>query len=90
MANKRKAAWENYLANSNCKNILPDQFKMDGIEKLIDVKQHAFNVLNHSVPMIYLLDYTTGKYVFVSNQCETHLNFFGIKDDGWWGKFCIR
>jgi DNA-binding CsgD family transcriptional regulator len=25
--------------------------------------------------MIYLLDYTTGKYVFVSKQCETHLDF---------------
>ena len=75
MAQKKKAAWENYLAQSNGKKLLLDQFKMEEIEKLMDVKQHTFNVLNHSVPMIYLLDYTTGKYVFVSSHCDAHLNF---------------
>ena len=75
MAQKRKAVWENYLAQSNCKKLLPDKLILEGIEKLMDVKQHAFNVLNHSVPMIYILDYTTGKYAFVSSQCDAHLNF---------------
>ena len=79
MAQKRKASWENYLAQSNCKKLLPDKLILEGIEKLMDVKPHAFNVLNHSVPMIYLLDYTTGKYVFVSSHCDAHLLFFAKK-----------
>ena len=79
MAQKRKAVWENYLDQSNSKKLLPDKLILEGIEKLMDVKPHAFNVLNHSVPMIYLLDYTTGKYVFVSSHCDAHLLFFAKK-----------
>ncbi len=75
MAPKKKSAWVDFIRQQGDQKITPGQIKTNGIEKLFDVRHHAFNVLNHSVPMIYLLDYTTGKYVFVSNQCEAHLNF---------------
>ena len=75
MSYKKTGAWINHFEQSSNKKVNTELLKSVGIEQLIDVQKHAFNILNHSVPMVYLLDYTTGKYVFVSKQCETHLNF---------------
>jgi DNA-binding CsgD family transcriptional regulator len=75
MTHKKAGAWVKYFELSSKKKVNTELFNNVGIEQLIDVRKHAFNILNHSVPMIYLLDYTTGKYVFVSHQCQNHLDF---------------
>ncbi len=79
MTSKKAVTWANYFEQFSDKQIKPEVSKIEGIEKLINLKQHVHNILSHSVPMIYLLDYTTGKYTFVSNECQSHLNFSHTK-----------
>jgi DNA-binding CsgD family transcriptional regulator len=75
MALKKTVTWVNYFDQFNKKKINPADLKVEGIEKLVNVQYSTHNILNHSVPMIYLLDYTTGKYIFVSSQCQSLFNF---------------
>jgi DNA-binding CsgD family transcriptional regulator len=66
----KNTTWINYFKELNDKNIVPDQMMIREVKKFSSINQQAFNILNHSVPMVYLLDYTTGKYAFVSRQCQ--------------------
>lgn len=70
MSEKKINTWINYLKELNDQNIVPDQMMIKEVKKFSSINQQAFNILNHSVPMVYLLDYTTGKYAFVSRQCQ--------------------
>jgi len=49
--------------------------EIEGIEKHLHFKKNAFSILNHSAPMTYLLDYTTGKYRFISEQVKKLVHF---------------
>ena len=75
MAAKKATTWVNYFEQLSEKKITSKQLVIDGIDKFISLQNQAFTVLNHSVPLIYLLDYTTGRYVFFSKQCYAILNF---------------
>jgi len=79
MALKKAVTWVSYFEQFNDKKINPEVLKIEGIDKIINVQQHGFNILNHCIPMMYLLDYTTGNYVLISNQCQAHLNFSSNK-----------
>lgn len=70
MAAKKATTWVNYFKELSNKTIVPDTLIISEVKKFTNLNQQAFNILNHSVPMIYLLDYTTCKYAFVSNQCD--------------------
>jgi DNA-binding CsgD family transcriptional regulator len=72
---KPAITWIKYFDEFADKKINTADLSFKSIDSLINVHRHSFNVLHHSVPMIYLLDYTTGKYVFVSRECSTHLDF---------------
>lgn len=76
---KKTNTWVSYLELLSKIKFAPDQLMIEGIDKFINVHHQTFNILNHSVPMIYLLDYTTGKYVLVSNQCQALIDFSSEK-----------
>jgi hypothetical protein len=67
MAAKNATTWVNYFDELRKRKFNPERLEVQGIEKLINLNQYAFNMLGHSVPMIYILDYTRGEYAFVSN-----------------------
>jgi len=75
MAAKKETTWLKYFDQLYEQEIYPTIVSIEGIEKILNVQQFGLNILSHSVPMIYLLDYTTGKYLFVSTDCQVHLNF---------------
>ena len=75
MAVKKVTSWVNYFEYLKEKKITSKQLVIEGIGKFISLQNQAFTVLNHSVPLIYLLDYTTGRYVSFSKQCNAVLNF---------------
>jgi hypothetical protein len=75
----KNSTWLSYLEDLSNKKIVPQQLEIEGIKKFINLQQPAFNILNHSIPLIYLLDYTTGKYLMVSNQCQTVFYFSNKK-----------
>lgn len=79
MALKTTTTWLSYLEDISKKKIVTKQLQVEEIDKFIILQQSAFNILNHSVPMIYLLDYTTGKYILVSNQCQAVFYFSNKK-----------
>ena len=79
MPSKNSITWVNYLDDLSNKEIVPKQLQIEGIDKFINLQQSAFNILSHSIPFIYLLDYTTGKYLVVSNQCQAVVNFSNKK-----------
>ena len=79
MATKNKPSWVNYLKEINEKKVSAKQLMVEGIDNFINLQNQAFTILNHSVPLIYLLDYTTGCYVFFSRQCDAVLNFSADK-----------
>ena len=75
MKPKTTGAWTEYINQQTKARFDKPQMQPVDVEKLINVNRLAYNVLNHSVPMVYLLDYTTGNYRFVSNHCEAQLGF---------------
>jgi len=70
MAVKKATTWVNYFKELSNKSIVPDTLLISEVKRFTSFNRQAFNILTHSVPMIYLLDYTTGKYAFVSSQCD--------------------
>ncbi len=72
---QKKITWLHYFEQLSKQRFSPNELLIEGIDNFIDMQQGAFNVINHSVPMIYLLDYTTGKYLMVSNHCLAQLHF---------------
>ena len=79
MTAKQPITWVNYFDQVNQKKFVPDQQVINGVDLFIQTYYQSFNPLNHSIPMIYLLDYTTGKYIFVSNQCRAMVGFSSDK-----------
>lgn len=61
------------------KKVVSETVLLEGYNKIMKMHQHAFSILHHSIPITYLLDYTTGKYLFVSSKCEELLNFSSDK-----------
>ncbi|CAN5136255.1 LuxR C-terminal-related transcriptional regulator [soil metagenome] len=74
MASAKATTWVNYVEQINTGKNNLELSKIEGVEKLLNVQSNHFNILNHSVPLVYLLDYTTGRYLYVSRQCQVHLN----------------
>ena len=79
MAGKNGSSWVNYIKEFNENKIAPRQLTIEGIDKFISLQDQAFTVLNRSFPLIYLLDYTSEKYIFFSRSCDTVLNFSAEK-----------
>lgn len=79
MPSKSSITWVNYMDDLSKKKIAPRELMIEGIDKVLNIRQHGLNILNHSVPFIYLLDYTCGKYILVSNQCDKIMNFSNKK-----------
>ena len=79
MPSKNSLTWFTYLEDLSKKKILPKQLLIEGIDNYINLGQHSINILNHSIPFIYLLDYSSGKYLLASSQCEAVVNFSNKK-----------
>jgi DNA-binding CsgD family transcriptional regulator len=43
-----------------------DEFNIEGIEKFLNINEHFHSIFHHSIPMVYLVDYTSGNYLLMS------------------------
>ena len=52
-----------------------EELNIEGIGKFLDINQHFHSIFHHSIPMIYLADYTSGKYMLVSKGVRVTMGY---------------
>jgi DNA-binding CsgD family transcriptional regulator len=67
--------WLGYLKKISSKNINFQHLQIEGIDKILSLNQQFNNFFYYSIPAIYLLDYTTGKYLIMSNSSRMLLGY---------------
>ena len=72
---KQTTSWLNYMGGLQQRAFSKNELDVEGIEQIMDIRQITTPVLNHSIPWIYLLDYTSGKYMVVSDSLQAMLGF---------------
>ena len=71
----KPSTWINYIDEAKGNTSVPEKFMMKEVNKLISLHATTSAILSHTVPITYLLDYTTGKYLMVSKNCKTVMGF---------------
>lgn len=72
---KSKTSWLDYMGALQQRSFTPDQLQTEGLEHILNINQHTHAVFNHSIPWIYLLDYTTCKYLLISKSMKIMLGY---------------
>lgn len=72
---KKSNTWLEYIDQIAAASAEPQQLQVEGFEKLLLLNQSFNSFFYHSIPIIYLLDYTTGKYMFMSNSSRVLLGY---------------
>lgn len=75
MASKNKNTWLGYIDKLSQQNFDPQQLNIDGIKNILSLNYGFHSLFSHSIPVIYLLDYTTGKYLRMSKSTKMVLGF---------------
>jgi DNA-binding CsgD family transcriptional regulator len=72
---KNKISWLNYMGELQQQSYTAEQLKTEGLEKILNINQLTHAVFNHSIPWIYLLDYTSGKYLLISKSMKLMMGY---------------
>jgi DNA-binding CsgD family transcriptional regulator len=72
---KANISWLGYMQSLQKKSFTPDQLNTEGLEHILKINEHTEAVFNHCIPWIYLLDYTSGKYMLVSKSMKMMLGY---------------
>jgi DNA-binding CsgD family transcriptional regulator len=75
MALNHKTTWLGYIEKLCNQNLDPQKINLEGIEQMLMINTSFHSLFFHSVPMIYLLDYTTSKYMLMSKATIVTLGF---------------
>lgn len=70
--------WLDYLHDSKQRGFDHELVRQEDIRKLIGGTSEWSILLHHSIPCIYLLDYTTGKYIYFS---DNSISAIGIRNE---------
>jgi DNA-binding CsgD family transcriptional regulator len=72
---RQKISWSQYVEEIQQQKYLPQQLETEGLEHILNINQVTLAVFNHSIPWIYLLDYTSGKYLLISKSMKLMLGY---------------
>jgi len=72
---KANTSWLKYIVGLQQRSFSKEELDLEGIEKIIDIGQITSSVFNHSIPWIYLLDYTSGNYMVASESLQAMLGY---------------
>jgi DNA-binding CsgD family transcriptional regulator len=72
---KNKISWLEYMSALQQRTFTPEQLNREELKKLLNISYLTHAVFNHSIPWIYLLDYTRGQYLLTSSAVKTILGY---------------
>lgn len=75
MASSNYDTWIGYLEKLSKKNFDPHQLNLEGVEMMLSINYNFYSIFYHSIPMVYLLDYTTSKYLIMSKSSRITLGY---------------
>lgn len=75
MSKKKPGSWLDHINNMQRKMPSSKPLEVDEVDRILDINHHFHGIFHHTIPMIYLMDYTTGKYVTVSKTVKTTLGY---------------
>ena len=75
MVKEHYIPWLDHIRSRHLEEFLKEELQMEFIEEFNNIARVTSPVLNVSVPCIYLLDYTTGKYLLVSDSVKTIMGY---------------
>lgn len=68
MQSKKSFTWINYLRETSKSDVRINPFELKAMKDLLYVGQSLNKMLHYSIPAIYLVDYTSGKYLSMSRS----------------------
>lgn len=68
-------SWLGYINYIRQQTYSREQLQTEGLERILHFADVSNSVFSHSIPWIYLLDYTTGKYTVVSKSMQLLLGY---------------
>jgi DNA-binding CsgD family transcriptional regulator len=75
MAQKTLPTWLEYIDAVSSEIALTKEERSNFADHIVSLNKGFLSAFYHSVPMVYLLDYTTGKYITMSKSAEAILGF---------------
>lgn len=72
---KNNITWLGYIETMSSKDYDAGKLNLNGLEAMLKKHQQLNAIFHHSVPMIYLVDYTTGKYLLASKTTKRIIGF---------------
>lgn len=75
MSKQQHISWLGYIGGLQQKQFSKEELHIENIEQVHNLTEITTPVFNHSIPWIYLLDYTSGKYTVVSNSIKSMLGY---------------
>lgn len=75
MPQPKLPTWLEYIDAASSEISLTQAEKSDFADHIVSLNRGFLSAFYHSVPMVYLLDYTTGKYITMSKSAEAILGF---------------
>lgn len=70
MARNKPGSWVDYINTMQSRAVLPEQLKIDDMERMLNTHHHSGGAFYHALPFIYLMDYTTGGYPKTSRTAK--------------------
>lgn len=72
---QKKLSWLGYMDVLQQRSFTTDQLQTDNLEQILKLNHFTPSVFSHNIPWIYLLDYTTGKYLSISKSVKRILGY---------------
>lgn len=75
MKNTKKSTWLGYIDAASNRAFEPEQLQVAGMERILTINQQFHAFFHHSIPAVYLLDYTTGQYMIMGKSIKLLLGY---------------
>jgi DNA-binding CsgD family transcriptional regulator len=72
---QNNTSWLAYMHGLKVRNYAPNDLETEGLQSILNINEIINKIFNHSIPWIYLLDYTSGKYLLVSQSMRLMLGY---------------
>ena len=76
MATPKNTTWLEYMDELQQSDFDPGFLQFEGVEKLLGIADQVHPFFRNIVPTIYMLDYTTGKYIIQTDNCIRDMGYY--------------